>query len=123
MFINTTPHDIHIYKDDKIIYTFKKSTEYECRLDIEEQRELDSIKIDDVIIPLFSSQKYVALSFLKNGKDVDFDDKYKYIVSIVVKDYINNNFPSLTKNFYVVDSNKGAVRKNGQIIGTTRLLR
>jgi hypothetical protein len=124
MFVNTTPHDIVLYdeKKENILYKFGKS-KYECRLKTSQQKLLKTLFVDGISIPIWSNQKFESLILTYNGEELkEIPKDIKFIVSLPIKTFIENNNLRISENFFVPDTNLGAVRKDGQIIGTTRLL-
>jgi hypothetical protein len=55
--------------------------------------------------------------------NIKLDKDTRIIVSFFVKQYIDQNNKALSSMFFVPDSNEGAVRENGNLLGTTRLLK
>lgn len=121
-FVNATPHEIKIFKEDKktLLKTIPVG-EFVIRLDTEPQKYIKHVED----IPIYTNQKFTGLNLGHKEKDIKqigLDNKKVYIVSYMVKDYIKEHHPKMSDIFYIPDGNEGAVRENGMIIGTTRLL-
>jgi hypothetical protein len=124
MIINTTPHDVVLYADDMktVLHTFKKS-EWDCRLDINEQKHIKDIPFKNLKIPVFSPMVPTKMVMKKNGEEVKtWSEDSTFIVSQMVKDFVLAHAPEYADFFLVPDTNIGAVRQEGKIIGTMRLL-
>ena len=121
MIVNTTPHPLKIFAEDKktVLKVFPVSKDFQIRLKIKPQQKLNSIMADGKVeIPVFTSQEFTDLDITGDLQSQNF-----YIVSQMVLDWAKIYRPVLGQRFYAPDTNVGAVREEGAIVGTTRLLK
>jgi hypothetical protein len=119
VFVNSTPHPVVFFneKGEKIL-TIAPTEEIRCHS--KDQKFIENVKIDGNEIPIWTNQEFDGID--KKGP---WDKKKKYIVSQPVLEYAKKIGFEYMENMLLIDSGKGGgVRdKNGNILGTKRLLK
>lgn len=119
--INCTPHPVNVYdeKGENLLHSYSKS-EYVARCAQEPQTQVGTMKTaSGKEIPVYSSPKFgdvVGLPICADGKECP-----DIIVSMVVGQALQES-GQWSGAVLGPDTGVGAVRENGQIRGTTRLI-
>ena len=116
--LNFTPHDIHIYKGDKVIARIPRELGQVIRLFQNTPEMKAAVMIGNCEVPTIEAPRFTGINLMPPRDS-------SIVVSMLVADFFMRCFPNYCEHIFVPDTGpEGAVRDtNGQIIGTTRLLR